>query len=84
MLKIVNLVYFKYKLAFLSDGRLLSEPFMKQPPKKDYPDYYEIIKKPIDITKIMNRIEEGKVRTIKKIIEWESKAAFFVLVHRFC
>lgn len=34
---------------------------MKQPPKKDYPDYYEIIKKPIDITKIINRIEEGKV-----------------------
>ncbi|XP_060525669.1 ATP-dependent helicase brm-like [Cylas formicarius] len=43
-----------------SDGRLLSEPFMKLPPRKDYPDYYEIIKKPIDITKILNRIEDGK------------------------
>lgn len=33
---------------------------MKLPPRKDYPDYYEIIKKPIDITKIVNRIEDGK------------------------
>ncbi|RZC34594.1 ATP-dependent helicase brm, partial [Asbolus verrucosus] len=43
-----------------SDGRLLSEPFMKLPPRKDYPDYYDIIKKPIDINKILNRIEDGK------------------------
>ncbi|KAJ8969543.1 hypothetical protein NQ314_001695 [Rhamnusium bicolor] len=43
-----------------SDGRLLSEPFMKLPARKDYPDYYEIIKKPIDINKILNRIEDGK------------------------
>lgn len=34
---------------------------MKLPPRKDYPDYYEIIKKPIDITKVVNRIEDGKV-----------------------
>jgi SWI/SNF-related matrix-associated actin-dependent regulator of chromatin subfamily A protein 2/4 len=43
-----------------SDGRLLSEPFMKLPPRKDYPDYYDIIKKPIDINKILGRIEDGK------------------------
>ncbi|XP_072385053.1 ATP-dependent helicase brm-like isoform X2 [Diabrotica undecimpunctata] len=43
-----------------SDGRLLSEPFIRLPPKKDYPDYYEIIKKPIDMNKILNRIEDGK------------------------
>lgn len=43
-----------------SDGRLLSEQFMKQPSRKDYPDYYEIIKRPMDINKIVNRIDEGK------------------------
>lgn len=53
--------YYIFTLIYFSDGRLLSEPFMKLPPKKDYPDYYEIIKKPIDITKIINRIEDGKV-----------------------
>ncbi|XP_025830418.1 ATP-dependent helicase brm isoform X3 [Agrilus planipennis] len=56
MRKLMNIVI-KYTD---SDGRLLSEPFMKLPPRKDYPDYYEIIKKPIDIGKILNRIEEGK------------------------
>lgn len=38
---------------------------MKLPAKKDYPDYYEIIKKPIDINKILNRIEDGKVKILK-------------------
>lgn len=52
---IINIMY------VFSDGRLLSEPFMKLPPRKDYPDYYEIIKKPIDINKVLNRIEDGKV-----------------------
>lgn len=56
MKKLMNIVM-KYTD---SDGRLLSEPFMKIPPRKDYPDYYEIIKKPIDMTKIVNRINDGK------------------------
>lgn len=55
---ILNLIFFYF---FVSDGRLLSEPFMKLPPRKDYPDYYDIIKKPIDITKIFARIEDAKV-----------------------
>lgn len=56
-------------LYFCSDGRLLSEPFMKLPPRKDYPDYYEIIKRPLDITKIVNRIDEGKVGKKKLILD---------------
>ncbi|XP_059607838.1 ATP-dependent helicase brm isoform X2 [Phlebotomus argentipes] len=43
-----------------SDGRVLSEPFMKLPSKRELPDYYEIIKKPLDIKKILQRIEDGK------------------------
>ncbi|KAL0276318.1 UNVERIFIED_CONTAM: hypothetical protein PYX00_003911 [Menopon gallinae] len=43
-----------------SDGRVLSEPFMKLPSKSKLPDYYDIIKKPIDIKKIFNRIDDGK------------------------
>ena len=42
------------------DGRVLSEPFLKLPSKRDLPDYYEVIKRPIDIRKIMTRIEEAK------------------------
>lgn len=41
-------------------GRVLSDPFMKLPSRQKLPDYYEIIKKPVDIKKIMQRIEDGK------------------------
>ena len=43
------------------DGRILSEPFLKLPSKKELPDYYEIIKKPVDIRKIQSKIEDEKV-----------------------
>lgn len=43
------------------DGRVLSEPFMKLPSKRELPDYYEVIKKAVDIKKILGRIDEGKV-----------------------
>ncbi|KAG8285461.1 Transcription activator BRG1 [Homalodisca vitripennis] len=33
---------------------------MKLPSRKELPDYYEVIKKPMDIKKIMTRIEESK------------------------
>ncbi|EEB18949.1 conserved hypothetical protein [Pediculus humanus corporis] len=33
---------------------------MKLPSKNKLPDYYDIIKKPLDIKKIFNRIEDGK------------------------
>ena len=34
---------------------------MKLPSRRELPDYYEIIKKPLDIKKIQQRIDEGKV-----------------------
>merc|ERR1712123_103265 len=43
-----------------SDGRILSEPFYKLPSRKELPDYYEVIRKPVDIAKIQQRIEEEK------------------------
>ncbi|KAL1138772.1 hypothetical protein AAG570_008834 [Ranatra chinensis] len=42
------------------DGRVLSEPFMKLPSRRELPDYYEVIKKPLDIKKILTKIEECK------------------------
>ena len=54
------------KLFFLSrykdeDGRVLSEPFMKLPTRKELPDYYEVIRRPVDIFKIQGKIDDGKV-----------------------
>ena len=42
------------------DGRVLSEPFYQLPTRKELPDYYEIIKRPVDIAKIEQRIESEK------------------------
>ncbi|CAH0558695.1 unnamed protein product [Brassicogethes aeneus] len=42
------------------DERQLSDQFMKLPSRKEYPEYYSIIKKPIDVNKIMNYIEDGR------------------------
>lgn len=49
------------------NGRVLSEPFMKLPSRRELPDYYDIIKKPLDIKKIVNRIEEGKYNDISDL-----------------
>jgi len=37
-------------------GRLLCEPFMRLPSKRSYPDYYNVIKKPISLLKIKTKI----------------------------
>merc|ERR1712004_749881 len=42
------------------DGRVLSDPFVKLPTRKELPDYYDVIRKPVDITKILTKIEDGK------------------------
>ncbi|XP_064077036.1 ATP-dependent helicase brm isoform X1 [Vanessa tameamea] len=49
------------------NGRVLSEPFMKLPSRRELPDYYDVIKKPLDIKKIMNRIEDGKYTDISDL-----------------
>merc|ERR1712173_89731 len=43
-----------------TDGRILSEPFYKLPSRKELPDYYEVIRKPVDIAKIQQRIDDEK------------------------
>lgn len=54
------------------DERVLSEPFLKLPSKKELPDYYEVIKRPVDIAKIMNKINEGKVTILLMHMSWNS------------
>ena len=46
------------------DGRQLSGHFWKLPSKKELPDYYEVIKRPVDIAKISRKIEDDKYEDI--------------------
>ena len=34
---------------------------MKLPTRKELPDYYEVIRRPVDIFKIQGKIDDGKV-----------------------
>ncbi|XP_037534640.1 protein polybromo-1 [Nematolebias whitei] len=45
-------------------GRAVSELFQKLPSKVHYPDYYAIIKEPIDLRAIAQRIQAGYYKTV--------------------
>ena len=46
---------------YYSDNRVLSTEFVNLPPKKLYPEYYELIDKPIDFKKIKVRAVRGYI-----------------------
>ncbi|XP_046992487.1 ATP-dependent helicase brm-like [Schistocerca americana] len=46
------------------NGRNISEPFVKLPSKKECPHYYEIIKRPVDIKKLLRKIDQNKYSTV--------------------
>ena len=50
-----------------SDGRVLSEPFLQLPTRRELPDYYEIIKKPIDLKRIQQRIKDHKYGSLDEL-----------------
>ena len=41
------------------EGRVLSELFIRRPSSKLYPEYYVVIKEPIDLREILGRIRSG-------------------------
>jgi len=46
------------------DGRILSEPFMKLPSRQKLPDYYEIIKRPVDIKKFYSVLKMENILSL--------------------
>uniref|UniRef100_A0A0K0DFJ5 Bromo domain-containing protein n=1 Tax=Angiostrongylus cantonensis TaxID=6313 RepID=A0A0K0DFJ5_ANGCA len=40
-----------------TDGRKLASAFIKLPTKEEYPDYYEVIRKPMDLQRIQQRLQ---------------------------
>uniref|UniRef100_A0A8C5LR39 SWI/SNF related BAF chromatin remodeling complex subunit ATPase 2 n=1 Tax=Leptobrachium leishanense TaxID=445787 RepID=A0A8C5LR39_9ANUR len=51
----------------LSAGRQLSEVFIQLPSRKELPEYYELIRKPVDFKKIKERIRNHKYRSISDL-----------------
>ncbi|OWA53406.1 Transcription activator BRG1 [Hypsibius exemplaris] len=52
-----------------TDGRILSEPFVKLPTRKELPDYYQVIGKPIDLNRIERNIHEERYRNMEAFEE---------------
>ncbi|XP_075062877.1 SWI/SNF-related matrix-associated actin-dependent regulator of chromatin subfamily A member 4 isoform X2 [Mixophyes fleayi] len=64
MKKIVDAVI-KYKDS--GSGRQLSEVFIQLPSRKELPEYYELIRKPVDFRKIKERIRNHKYRSLNDL-----------------
>ncbi|KAJ7378679.1 Transcription activator BRG1 [Desmophyllum pertusum] len=61
----------KYIVRYVDDSttRNLAEIFMVLPTRKELPDYYQIIKHPVDIRKIRERINSHKYRILDDLEE---------------
>ncbi|KAL7825923.1 hypothetical protein SRHO_G00336610 [Serrasalmus rhombeus] len=64
MKKIVDAMI-KYKES--SNGRQLSEVFIQLPSRKELPEYYELIRKPVDFRKIKERIRSHRYRSLNDL-----------------
>ena len=49
-------------------GRQLSLIFLKLPSKHEYPDYYDIIKRPIDLEKISSKIRNNQYELLEDAV----------------
>lgn len=48
-------------------NRQLALIFMKLPSKMEYPDYYELIKNPIDMEKIAHKLKNGAYTAVNEL-----------------
>ncbi|CAL2041348.1 unnamed protein product [Caenorhabditis brenneri] len=49
------------------EGDLIAEPFQTLPTKKELPEYYQIISKPMDFDRINKKIETGRYTTMEEV-----------------
>ena len=59
-------------------GRNLAHIFRVLPQKSEYPDYYKIIKRPMDLERVTNRVSQGGYETIEEFFEEHVLLRFLV------
>lgn len=59
--------YFDVVCSCQLKGRYIANIFYLLPSKEDYPDYYEIIKVPIDLRQIANKILKSSYKTLEQM-----------------
>ena len=50
-----------------ADGRILSDIFMRRPSIKLYPEYYRVIKEPIDLREILERVRRRTMSSMQEM-----------------
>lgn len=50
-----------------AEGRVLSELFQRRPSSRQYPEYYLVIKEPIDLKEILGKIRSGGYSDLKAL-----------------
>lgn len=58
----------KFLMDFVVDNRHVMGAFMDKPSKKLYPEYYDIIDHPIDMTTIDSNIREDRYGTVDDMV----------------
>ncbi|KAI1704447.1 bromodomain-containing protein [Ditylenchus destructor] len=60
--------YYQTLVAYkTSDGRELADPFIQLPPRRELPDYYEVIEKPMDLNRMKKKIKDGKYGSLEEM-----------------
>ncbi|CAF4614333.1 unnamed protein product, partial [Rotaria sp. Silwood1] len=62
-----TLLDFVIKYRDNDDNRILSKPFMRLPTPKELPEYYDMIKNPVDFNKIKKKLSEYRYRNIDEL-----------------
>eukprot|EP01147_Barroeca_monosierra_P002562 gene2562-5481_t len=56
-------------LAAQKGNRKVADMFMELPSKKEFPEYYQVITKPMDINTILKRINRGSIQSFNQLKE---------------
>ncbi|CAF3864024.1 unnamed protein product [Rotaria magnacalcarata] len=62
-----TLLEFVVKYRDNDDNRILSKPFMRLPTPKELPEYYDMIKNPVDFNKIKKKLNDNRYRSIDEL-----------------
>ncbi|XP_062853504.1 polybromo 1, like [Trichomycterus rosablanca] len=63
----VFLLYYAVRGARSVQGKLLSEPFLQLPSRREHPNYYQQIKQPISLQQIRDKMQNGEYEGIEQI-----------------
>uniref|UniRef100_A0A671RP94 Probable global transcription activator SNF2L2 n=1 Tax=Sinocyclocheilus anshuiensis TaxID=1608454 RepID=A0A671RP94_9TELE len=62
-----TVINYRDQLLQTDMGRQLSEVFVQLPSRKELPEYYELIRKPVDFKKIKERVRNHKYRSVSDL-----------------